>query len=92
MMLTGCDAYSLRRISWRATREWLTRQGTWRVGFGQLRMATSRRAFVAESGRYLPGLSVADLDGTSQASVWAQVGGRDGTLVDDGSGQPRRRD
>jgi len=55
-------------------------------------MATSRRAFVAESGRYLPVLSVADLDGTSQASVRAQVVGRDGTLIDDSSGRPRRRD
>jgi L-2-hydroxyglutarate oxidase LhgO len=46
-------------------------------------MAASRRAFVAAASRYLPGLSVADLDGTSHAGVRAQAVGRDGALVDD---------
>ena len=90
MMVAARDAYSLRRVSWRDTRESLTWPGTWRVarrywrvGVDELRMATSRRAFVAEAARYLPGLSVADLDGTSHAGVRAQAVGRDGTLVDD---------
>ena len=90
MMVAARDAYSLRRISWRDTRESLTWPGTWRaagrywrVGINELRMAASRAAFVAEAARYMPGLSVADLDGTSHAGVRAQAVGRDGTLVDD---------
>ena len=46
-------------------------------------MAASRRAFVAAAARYMPGLSVDDLDGTSHAGVRAQAVGRDGGLVDD---------
>lgn len=46
-------------------------------------MAASRRAFVAAAARYMPGLSVDDLDGTSHAGVRAQAVGRDGALVDD---------
>ena len=90
MMVAARDGYSLRRISWRDTWESLTWPGTWRVarrywrvGIDELQMAASRRAFVAEAARYLPGLSVADLDGTSHAGVRAQAVGRDGTLVDD---------
>ena len=90
MMVAARDAYALRRINWRDTRESLTWPGTWRiarrywrVGIREVRMAASRRAFVAAAARYLPGLSVADLDGTSYAGVRAQAVGRDGTLVDD---------
>lgn len=90
MMVAARDAYSLRRVSWRDTRESLTWPGTWRVarrywrvGVDEMRMATSRRAFVAAAARYMPGLSVADLDGTSHAGVRAQAVGRDGSLVDD---------
>ena len=46
-------------------------------------MAASRRAFVAAASRYMPGLSAADLDGTSHAGVRAQAVARDGSLVDD---------
>jgi L-2-hydroxyglutarate oxidase LhgO len=48
-----------------------------------MRMAASRRAFVAAAARYIPGLSVDDLDGTSHAGVRAQAVSRDGSLVDD---------
>ena len=61
------------------------------VGIDELRMAASRRAFVAAAARYLPGLTVAELDGSSHAGVRAQAVARDGSLVDDfvigGSGQ-----
>jgi L-2-hydroxyglutarate oxidase LhgO len=43
----------------------------------------SRKAFVAAAARYMPGLSVTDLDGSWHAGVRAQAVGRDGTLVDD---------
>jgi L-2-hydroxyglutarate oxidase LhgO len=90
MMVAARDAYSLRRLSWRDSWESLTWPGTWRVargywrvGVDEIRMAASRRAFVTAAARYLPGLSLADLDGTSHAGVRAQAVGRDGALVDD---------
>ena len=46
-------------------------------------MAASRRTFVAAAARYMPGLTVSDLDGSSHAGVRAQAVGRDGALVDD---------
>ncbi|BBY66785.1 L-2-hydroxyglutarate oxidase [Mycolicibacterium helvum] len=90
MMVGARDAYSLRRLSVRDSWETLTWPGTWRVarrywrvGLGEIRMAASRRAFVIAAARYMPGLSLADLDGSSHAGVRAQAVGRDGTLVDD---------
>ena len=46
-------------------------------------MAASRRAIVHAAVRYMPGLSIDDLDGTSHAGVRAQAVGRDGALIDD---------
>lgn len=46
-------------------------------------MAASRAAFVRAAARYVPGLTLADLDGSSHAGVRAQAVGRDGALVDD---------
>lgn len=90
MMVAARDAYSLRRFNARDSWESLTWPGTWRVmrrywrvGADELQMAVSRRAFVAAAARYLPGLTVADLDGSSHAGVRAQAVGRDGSLVDD---------
>lgn len=90
MMVPARDAYSVRRWNWRDSWDSLSWPGTWRVarkywrvGIDELRMATSRRAFVDAAARYLPGLSLDDLDGTSHAGVRAQAVGRDGALVDD---------
>lgn len=90
MMAAARDAYLLRHLNLRDTWESMTWPGTWRVarrywrvGLAEMRMAASRRAFVAAAAQYLPGLSVADLDGSSHAGVRAQAVGRDGTLVDD---------
>jgi L-2-hydroxyglutarate oxidase len=90
MMVAARDAYSLRRVSGRDTWESLAWPGTWRVarkywrvGIEEMRMAASRRAFVAAAARYMPGLSVGDLNGSSHAGVRAQAVGRDGALVDD---------
>lgn len=90
MMVAARDGYSLRRFNARDALESLTWPGTWRVGrrywrvgIEEIRMAASRKAFVAAAARYLPGLSVADLDGSSHAGVRAQAVGRDGSLVDD---------
>ena len=90
MMVAARDAYSLRRVSLRDSWEslswpgsWKVAQKYWRVGIDEIHMAASRRAFVAAASRYMPGLTVADLDGTSHAGVRAQAVGRDGSLVDD---------
>lgn len=90
MMVGARDAYALRRLSVRDSWETLTWPGTWRVarrywrvGVDEIRMAASRREFVTAAARYMPGLTVADLDGSSHAGVRAQAVGRDGTLVDD---------
>jgi L-2-hydroxyglutarate oxidase len=90
MMVAARDGYSLRRFSGRDAFESLTWPGTWRVGrrywrvgIEEIRMAASRRAFVAAASRYVPDLSVADLDGTAHAGVRAQAVSRDGSLVDD---------
>lgn len=90
MMAAARTAYSLRRVDVRDAWEVLRWPGTWkvarrywRVGVGEVRMASSRRAFVAAAARYLPGLTVADLDGSAHAGVRAQAVARDGTLVDD---------
>jgi L-2-hydroxyglutarate oxidase LhgO len=90
MMVGARDAYSLRRLSLRDSWETLTWPGTWRVarrywrvGVDEIRMAASRRAFVTAAARYMPGLTPADLDGSSHAGVRAQAVGRDGSLVDD---------
>ncbi|WP_431232089.1 L-2-hydroxyglutarate oxidase [Mycolicibacterium psychrotolerans] len=90
MMVGARDAYSLRRLSIRDSWETLAWPGTWRVarrywrvGLDEIRMAASRRAFVTAAARYMPGLTLADLDGSSHAGVRAQAVGRDGSLVDD---------
>lgn len=90
MMVAARDAYSLRRLSARDSWESLTWPGSWkvarkywRVGIDEIHMAASRRAFVAAASRYMPGLALDDLDGSSHAGVRAQAVGRDGSLVDD---------
>ncbi|BBX07896.1 L-2-hydroxyglutarate oxidase [Mycolicibacterium aichiense] len=90
MMVGARDAYSLRRLRIRDSWETLAWPGTWRVarrywrvGLDEIRMAASRRAFVTAAARYMPGLTLADLDGSSHAGVRAQAVGRDGSLVDD---------
>ncbi|MCI4675967.1 L-2-hydroxyglutarate oxidase [Candidatus Mycolicibacterium alkanivorans] len=90
MMVPARDAYSLRRWIWRDSWESITWPGTWRVarkywrvGVDEVRMAASRSAFVTAAARYMPELTLDDLDGTSHAGVRAQAVGRDGALVDD---------
>ena len=62
--------------SWRMMRRW------WRTGVGELRTATSRRAFAAQASRYVPQLRAADLL-PAFSGVRAQAVTRDGRLVDD---------
>ena len=90
MMVAARDAYRIWTWSGRDLWDSLSWPGTWRVarrygrvGITELHMAASRRAFVRAASRYLPGLTVGDLDGTARAGVRAQAIGRDGTLLDD---------
>jgi L-2-hydroxyglutarate oxidase LhgO len=90
MMVPSRDGYLLRTVRGRDVWETLTWPGTWRVarsfwrtGLQEVRMATSRRAYVRQAAAYVPRLKLADLDGSFHAGVRAQAVGRDGTLVDD---------
>jgi (S)-2-hydroxyglutarate dehydrogenase len=89
-LLVGArDAYDLRRVRARDLADTLAWPGTrrliashWRHGLGELRAATSRRAFVEELRRFVPELRPADtLPGP--VGVRAQALARDGRLVDD---------
>ena len=89
-LLVGArDAYRLRRVSPRDLFETLTWPGTarvmgrwWRTGLQEIRFASSRRAFVAEAARYVPGLRIEDVR-PGPAGIRAQAISRDGRLVDD---------
>ncbi len=89
LLAPGRDAYRLSRVrprdvadtlrwpgSWRMLRRW------WRTGAIELRHAASRAAFVDAAARYVPGLTVDDVE-PAFAGVRAQALSRDGRLVDD---------
>jgi (S)-2-hydroxyglutarate dehydrogenase len=89
-LLAGArDAYALRRVrprdvgatlawpgTWRMVRRW------WRTGVVEMRMASSRRAFVRAAAEYVPELRPEDVE-PAFAGVRAQALARDGKLVDD---------
>jgi 2-hydroxyglutarate dehydrogenase len=91
LMVGARNAYSLRTVSgadlrsafawpgtWKMMRRW------WRVGLTEMHMAASRRAFVTACARYVPELSLQDVDREpGPAGVRAQAVGHDGSLVDD---------
>ncbi|MFF0647287.1 L-2-hydroxyglutarate oxidase [Streptomyces tendae] len=54
----------------------------WRTGVKEYRGALSRKAFMRDAGRYVPGVGAADVV-RGGAGVRAQALDRDGTLVDD---------
>jgi 2-hydroxyglutarate dehydrogenase len=75
-----CPDSAWRTLTWPGT--WRLMRHFWRTGVDELRLATSRRAFVAACARYVPELRLEDVtDGP--AGVRAQALGRDGSLVDD---------
>jgi 2-hydroxyglutarate dehydrogenase len=74
--------WSRRSLAWPGT--WRVMSQWWRTGARELAMAASRRAFVRACARYVPELTVADVErGTALTGVRAQAVGRDGALVDD---------
>jgi 2-hydroxyglutarate dehydrogenase len=89
-LLVGArDAYAISRVRGRDLRDTLAWPGTyrlvrrfWRTGLEELRLAVSRRAFVAACARYVPDLQPADVL-PGPAGIRAQAVGRDGALIDD---------
>lgn len=90
MLVPSRDGYRMSR--WRPRDVWESAAwpGTWRVAgrfwrtaLTEIGMAASRRTFVRAAAEYVPGLTVADLDGTFHSGVRAQAVARDGKLVDD---------
>jgi 2-hydroxyglutarate dehydrogenase len=79
-VLLGPSAMLVGGLRWPGT--WRVVRRFWRTGVQELRMAASRRAFVAACARYVPELRVGDVEG-GPAGVRAQAVGRDGALVDD---------
>jgi 2-hydroxyglutarate dehydrogenase len=89
LIVGALDAYRLRTIRPRDVAATLSWPGSWRMmarfwrtGLGELRLAASRRAFVAACARYVPELRAEDAV-AGPAGVRAQAVGRDGALVDD---------
>ena len=80
VVLLGPSAMLVGGLRWPGT--WRVVRRFWRTGLQELRMAASRRAFVAACARYVPELRVGDVEG-GPAGVRAQAVGRDGALVDD---------
>ncbi|HEY4896177.1 MAG TPA: L-2-hydroxyglutarate oxidase [Solirubrobacteraceae bacterium] len=89
LMAGARDAYRLSTVRRRDVIDTLVWPGTWRMlarwwstGVTELRHAAIRSAFVRAAARYVPGLTVDDVE-PSFAGVRAQALGRDGKLVDD---------
>jgi (S)-2-hydroxyglutarate dehydrogenase len=90
-MLVGArDAYRVTTIrprdladtlSWPGT--WVVAKNFWRTGVSELRMAASRRAFVAACSKYVPAIASMELDRQVSSGVRAQAVGHDGRLMDD---------
>ncbi|HEX6388086.1 MAG TPA: L-2-hydroxyglutarate oxidase [Solirubrobacteraceae bacterium] len=69
-------------LAWPGT--WRLMSRFWRTGVQELAMAASRRAFVRACARYVPELTVADVERRpALVGVRAQAVARDGALVDD---------
>ena len=89
-LLVGArDAYRVSRVrpadlastlAWPGT--WRVMRRYWRTGLDEMRLAASRRAFVAACARYVPELGPDDVE-DGWAGVRAQAVSRDGRLVDD---------
>jgi L-2-hydroxyglutarate oxidase LhgO len=89
VLALALQGYRRRDVDWRNVRDILTWPGFrrmagqhWQTGARELLGSFSKRYYFAQTRRYLPSLSIADLEPTA-AGVRAQAIGRDGSLVDD---------
>ena len=76
----GPTALLVGGLGWPGT--WRVMRRHWRAGLGELRLATSRAAFVRACAAYVPALEARDVE-RGFAGVRAQAIARDGTLLDD---------
>ncbi len=90
LLVAARDAYNLRTVRVRDVAATLTWPGTWevgkrfwRTGLHEMRMASSRAAFVRACARYVPAIEGMRLDRGTFSGVRAQAVGRDGQLLDD---------
>ncbi|MDT3444694.1 MULTISPECIES: L-2-hydroxyglutarate oxidase [unclassified Pseudofrankia] len=90
MLVPSRDGYLFRRarprdiwdtVSWPGT--WHVARTYWRTGIDEIRMATSKRAYVRAAAQYVPSLTRSSIDDSFHSGVRAQAVDRDGTLVDD---------
>lgn len=90
MLVPARDGYRFRTVrgrdvwetgSWPGT--WKVARKFWRTGLNEMRLATSKRAFVESAAQYVPSLTVAQLDNGFYSGVRAQAVDRSGNLVDD---------
>jgi L-2-hydroxyglutarate oxidase LhgO len=68
-------------LAWPGT--WKVGRRFWRTGINELRLASSRRAFLGACAKYVPALDSVRLSKVTASGVRAQAVGRDGTLIDD---------
>lgn len=90
MLVPSRDGYRFRTMRARDIWDTLTWPGTWslarrywRTGIDEIRMATSKRAYVRAAAEYVPSLTRSSVDGSFHSGVRAQALGRSGQLVDD---------
>jgi L-2-hydroxyglutarate oxidase LhgO len=90
MLVPSRDGYNPLKIRGRDVGGTLAWPGTWRMaktfwrtGVDELRLATSRRAFLKACARYVPALSGMEVERASFSGVRAQAVDRRGKLVDD---------
>jgi (S)-2-hydroxyglutarate dehydrogenase len=90
MLVPSRDGYRFRTIRPRDVWDTVTWPGAWsvarrywRTGLSEIRMATSKTAYVRAASHYVPSLTRASIDNTFHSGVRAQAVERNGALVDD---------
>jgi L-2-hydroxyglutarate oxidase len=90
MLVPSRDGYLFRTMRPRDIWDTVTWPGTWnlarkfwRTGVEEIRMATSKKAYVRAAAEYVPSLTRKSIDYSFFSGVRAQALGRDGQLIDD---------
>ncbi|WP_067650919.1 L-2-hydroxyglutarate oxidase [Nocardia harenae] len=90
MLVPSRDGYLFRTMRGRDIWDTATWPGTWKIarkfwrtGIEEIRLATSKRAYVAAAARYVPSLTMDSLARGFHSGVRAQAVDRAGTLLDD---------
>jgi len=90
MLVPSRDGYLFRTMRPRDVWDTVTWPGTWnvarrywRTGLTEIRLATSKKAYVRAAAQYVPSLTRSSIDDSFHSGVRAQAVDRNGTLVDD---------